>query len=163
MPPPPLDPHPDGLGYRPLTILYSPFLWLRRCPGLFAHCYMSKHSSRPVILFPPFGCVYLTLSCSAINSYRLRAGPLIVRYGTPMPLSPQSAVVTTHRFLSAQPEEQKNRIKALYYGVVRLLLKISDTRPRSGDLRNRWNSCTQYLSSISQVELVWGDSSGGFR
>jgi hypothetical protein len=34
-----------------------------------------------------------------------------------MPLTPQSAVDTTHRFLSTQPEVsegQKNRIKALY-------------------------------------------------
>jgi hypothetical protein len=50
-------------------------------------------------------------------------------------LTPQSAVDTTHHFLSTQPEiseEQNNRIKVLYDGVVRLLRKAPDSRLRPG-------------------------------
>jgi len=94
--------------------------------------------------------LHLPHSYSAINSYRLSELARLSSDMAPlMLLSPQSAVVTTHRFLSAQPEKQKNRIKALYDSVVCSLLKTPDTHPRSGDLRNRRNSCTQYLSSIS--------------
>ncbi|KAI0264369.1 fatty acid synthase [Gloeopeniophorella convolvens] len=72
----------------------------------------------------------------------------------------QDDVVKLWNVVKSQPEiseEQKNRIKALYDGVVRSLRKAPDNRPRPGVPRSRRSSSQFIRPQISNVASVSAD------
>ncbi|KAI0360181.1 fatty acid synthase [Trametes cingulata] len=72
----------------------------------------------------------------------------------------QDDVLKLWNVVKSQPEiseEQKNRIKALYEGVVRSLRKRPESRPRPGATRTRRSSSTFLRPQISNVASVSAD------
>ena len=72
----------------------------------------------------------------------------------------QDDVVKLWNVVKSQPEiseEQKNRIKALYDGVVRSLRKAPDSRPRPGVPRSRRSSSQFLRPQISSITSVSAD------
>jgi 3-oxoacyl-ACP reductase-like protein len=72
----------------------------------------------------------------------------------------QDDVVKLWNVVNSQPEiseEQKNRIKALYDGMVRSLRKAPDSRPRPGVPRSRRSSSQFLRPQISSITSVSAD------
>ena len=72
----------------------------------------------------------------------------------------QDDVLKLWNVVKNQPEisdEQKNRIKALYEGVVRSLHKRSESRPRAGAPRNRRSSSQFLRPQVSGIASVTAD------
>jgi fatty acid synthase subunit alpha len=72
----------------------------------------------------------------------------------------QDDVVKLWNVVKSQPEiseEQKNRIKALYDGVVRSLRKAPDSRPRPRVPRSRRSSSQFLRPQISSITSVSAD------